>query len=276
LTTTMMSLNIKPFDVKHHHYHQQPNRGSTMGALTDKVALITGGNSGIGLATAHQFVADGAYVFITARRQKELDEAVAAIGKNARGIAGDVANLSDLDRIMATIQKVKGHLDIVFANAGVAAFQKLGDITESEFDRHFDINVKGTLFTIQKSLPLLRDGGAIIMTSSVVGSKGLGNNSVYSATKAALRSFARTFTTDLKERKIRVNVVSPGPIHTPGLETLIGAAGDQLEAAFAGSVPLGRAGRAEEIAKAVSFLASDAASYVAGSELFVDGGFAQV
>jgi NAD(P)-dependent dehydrogenase (short-subunit alcohol dehydrogenase family) len=247
-----------------------------MGALTDKVALITGGNSGIGLATAHQFVADGAYVFITARRQKELDEAVAAIGKNVTGIAGDVANLADLDRVMATIQKVKGRLDIVFANAGVAAFQKLGDITESEFDRHFDINVKGTLFTIQKSLPLLRDGGAIIMTSSVVGSKGLGNNSVYSATKAALRSFARTFTTDLKERKIRVNVVSPGPIHTPGLETLVGASGDKLEAAFAGSVPLGRAGRAEEIAKAVSFLASDAASYVAGSELFVDGGFAQV
>ncbi len=247
-----------------------------MGALTDKVALITGGNSGIGLATAHQFVADGAYVFITARRQKELDDAVAAIGKNVTGIVGDVAKLADLDRVMAAIQKQKGRLDIVFANAGVAAYQKLGAITEEEFDRHFDINVKGALFTVQKALPLLRDGSSVILCSSVVGSKGLGNNAVYSATKAALRSFARTFTTDLKERKIRVNVVSPGPILTPGLEVLTGAKGAQLEAAYAGAVPLGRLGRAEEIAKAVSFLASDAASYVTGTELFVDGGFAQV
>src|ERR1700761_2397923 len=226
-----------------------------MGALTDKVALITGGNSGIGLATAHQFVADGAYVFITARRQKERDEAVAAIGKNVTGLAGDVAKLGDLDRIMAAIQKQKGRIDVLFANAGVAAYQKLGQITEEEFDRHFDINVKGALFTVQRALPLLRDGASVIFSSSVVGSKGLGNNAVYSATKAALRSFARTFTTDLKERKIRVNVVSPGPIATPGLEQLVGAKGTaQLDAIFAGNVPLGRVGKPEEIAKAVSFL----------------------
>jgi NAD(P)-dependent dehydrogenase (short-subunit alcohol dehydrogenase family) len=247
-----------------------------MGALTDKVALITGGNSGIGLATAHQFVADGAYVFITARRQKELDQAVAAIGKNVTGIVGDVSKLADLDRVMATIEKQKKRLDILFANAGVATDQRLGQITEEEFDRHFDINVKGALFTVQKALPLLRDGASIIFSSSVVGSKGVENRSVYSATKAALRSFARTFTTDLKERKIRVNVVSPGVINTPGLEKLVGASGAKLEAAFAGTVPLGRLGRPEEIAKAVSFLASDAASYVTGAELFVDGGFAQV
>jgi NAD(P)-dependent dehydrogenase (short-subunit alcohol dehydrogenase family) len=252
------------------------NQENIMGALTDKVALITGGNSGIGLATAHQFVADGAYVFITARRQKELDQAVAAIGKNVTGIVGDVSKLAELDHVMATIKKAKGRLDIVFANAGVAAYQKLGEVTEDEFDRHFDINVKGALFTVQKALPLLRDGGSIILTSSIVGSKGLGNNSVYSATKAALRSFARTFTTDLKARKIRVNVVSPGAIVTPGLETLTGAKGEQLDSAFADRVPLGRVGRPEEIAKAVSFLASDAASYVTGIELFVDGGLAQV
>jgi NAD(P)-dependent dehydrogenase (short-subunit alcohol dehydrogenase family) len=189
---------------------------------------------------------------------------------------GDVSKAADLDRIMATVEKQKKHLDILFANAGVATYQRLGEITEEEFDRHFNINVKGALFSVQKALPLLRDGASIILCSSVVGSKGLGNNSVYSATKAALRSFARTFTTDLKERKIRVNVVSPGPIRTPGLENLAGASGDKLEALFANRVPLGRTGRPEEIAKAVSFLASDAASYITGAELFVDGGFAQV
>ncbi len=247
-----------------------------MGALTDKVALITGGNSGIGLATAHQFVADGAYVFITARRQAELDRAVAAIGRNVTGLAGDVTKGADLDRVMAAIRERKGRLDVLFANAGVAAYQRLGEITEEEFDRHFDINVKGALFTVQKALPLLRDGASIIFSSSVVGSKGLENNSVYSATKAALRSFARTFTADLKPRKIRVNVVSPGPVNTPGLENLVGVPGEQLDALFGRAVPLGRVGRPEEIAKAVSFLASDAASFVTGTELFVDGGFAQV
>jgi len=247
-----------------------------MGALTDKVAFITGGSTGIGFASAQQFVADGAYVFITARRQKELDQAVSTIGKNITGIAGDVSKPADLDRIIATIDKQKKHLDILFANAGVATYQRLGEITEEEFDRHFNINVKGALFSVQKALPLLRDGASIILCSSGVGSKGLGNNSVYSATKAALRSFARTFTTDLKERKIRVNVVSPGAIDTPGLENLVGASGDKLETLFANRVPLGRIGRPEEIAKAVSFLASDAASYITGAELFVDGGFAQV
>jgi len=247
-----------------------------MGALTDKVAFITGGSTGIGFASAQQFVADGAYVFITARRQKELDQAVSTIGKNITGIVGDVSKPADLDRIMATIEKQKNRLDILFANAGVATYQRLGEITEEEFDRHFNINVKGALFSVQKALPLLRDGASIILCSSVVGSKGLGNNSVYSATKAALRSFARTFTTDLKERKIRVNVVSPGAIDTPGLENLVGASGDKLETLFANRVPLGRIGRPEEIAKAVSFLASDAASYITGAELFVDGGFAQV
>ena len=248
-----------------------------MGKLDGKIALVTGGNSGIGLAAARRFVAEGAYVFITARRQKELDEAVAKIGANAAGVAGDVSKLADLDRLFATIKERKGALDVLFVNAGIAEAAPLGDISEASFDRHFDINVKGALFTVQKALPLLRDGGSIILTSSIVGSKGLPGVVVYSATKAALRSFARTLTTELKSRNIRVNAVSPGTIDTPGLRVLRKA--DSLEALNAGyrdRIPLGRVGDADEIAKAVTFLASDESSYVAGAELFVDGGFAQV
>ena len=248
------------------------------GKLEGKVALITGGNSGIGLATAKQFVNEGAYVFITGRREAELAAAKKQIGKNVTAIQGDVSNLDDLDRLFAQIRKEKGKIDIVFANAGVARYAPLGAITEDFFDSIFDINVKGVLFTVQKSLPLLRDGGSIILNASIVASKGLSSNSVYSATKAAVRSFARTWTTDLKDRRIRVNAVSPGPIDTPGLSELLASSetGEQRRKTISTTVPLGRFGRPEEIAKAVVFLASEDASYITGIELFVDGGFAQV
>jgi NAD(P)-dependent dehydrogenase (short-subunit alcohol dehydrogenase family) len=248
------------------------------GKLEGKVALITGGNSGIGLATAKQFVNEGAYVFITGRREAELAAAKKQIGKNVTAIQGDVSNLDDLDRLFAQIKKEKGKLDIVFANAGVARYAPLGTITEDFFDSIFDINVKGVLFTVQKALSLLRDGGSIILNASIVASKGLSSNSVYSATKAAVRSFARTWTTDLKDRRIRVNAVSPGPIDTPGLSELLASSetGEQRKKMISTTVPLGRFGRPEEIAKAVVFLASDDASYITGVELFVDGGFAQV
>ncbi len=247
-----------------------------MKKLEGKVALVTGGNSGIGLATARQLVADGAYVFITGRRQSELDAAVKQIGTNVTGIQGDVSNLADLDRLFAVVKEKKGHLDIVFANAAIAVAAPFGEITEEAFDQHFAINVKGALFTAQKALPLLRQGASIILNASVVGSKGWEAVSVYSATKAALRSFARTWTSDLKGRRIRVNVVSPGVIDTPGLSGLMNADAEQLNAAFAERVPLGRLGHPEEIAKAVSFLASEESSYVTGIELFVDGGLAQI
>jgi NAD(P)-dependent dehydrogenase (short-subunit alcohol dehydrogenase family) len=246
-----------------------------MGKLDGKVALVTGGNSGIGLAAATRLVADGAFVFITGRRQAELDAAVKQIGKNVLGVVGDVGKLADLDRLFATIKEKKGQLDIVFANAGIAEPAPLGAITEEMYERHFDANVKGALFTVQKALPLLRDGGSIILTSSIVGSMGLPGVSVYSATKAVLRSFARTFTTDLQSRKIRVNVISPGVIDTPGLRKLNAAGGVEHNALVA-RVPLGRMGQPSDIAKAVSFLASDESSYVTGIELFVDGGIAQV
>ena len=248
------------------------------GKLEGKVALITGGNSGIGLATAKQFVNEGAYVFITGRREAELAAAKKQIGKNVTAIQGDVSNLDDLDRLFAQIRKEKGKIDIVFANAGVARYAPLGAITEDFFDSIFDINVKGVLFTVQKSLPLLRDGGSIILNASIVASKGLSSNSVYSATKAAVRSFARTWTTDLKDRHIRVNAISPGPIDTPGLSELLASSetGEQRKKMISTTVPLGRFGRSEEIAKAVVFLASEDASYITGIELFVDGGFAQV
>src|SRR5439155_13048462 len=191
-----------------------------MGKLDGKIALITGGNSGIGLATAKQFVNEGAYVFITGRRETELAAAVKEIGRNVTGVRGDVSNLADLDRLFAQIRREKGKLDIVFANAGVAKFAPFGTVTEELYDAIFDINVKGLLFTVQKALPLIPDGGSIILNASIVASKGLTANSVYSATKAAVRSFARTWTTDLKDRRIRVNAVSPGPIDTPGLNDL--------------------------------------------------------
>src|SRR6266567_2636789 len=249
-----------------------------MDKLEGKIALITGGNSGIGLATAKRFVNEGAYVFITGRRKPELDAAVKEIGRNVTGVQGDVSNLGDLDRLFGQIRQEKGKLDIVFANAGVARFAPFGTISEEFYYSIFDINVKGLLFTVQKALPLLPDGASIILNASIVASKGLSMNSVYSATKAAVRSFARTWTTDLKDRRIRVNAVSPGPIETPGLNDLVAStgAGEERLKMISNNVPLGRLGKPDEIAKAVVFLASDDSSYVTGTELFVDGGFAQV
>ena len=249
-----------------------------MSKLDGKVALVTGGSSGIGLATARQFVNEGAHVFITGRREPELTAAVKEIGRNVSSVQGDVSDLNDLDRLFAQIKREWGKLDVVFANAGVARYAALGAITEDLYDSIFNINVKGMLFTVQKALPLLPDGASIILNGSIVGSKGLPMISVYSATKAAVRSFARTWTTDLKDRRIRVNVVSPGSIDTPGLSDLLASSdtGEQRKKMISSSVPLGRLGTPDEIAKAVVFLASDDSSYVAGAELFVDGGFAQV
>ena len=246
--------------------------------LDGKIALITGGTSGIGLATAKQFVNEGAYVFITGRREPELAAAVKEIGRNVSGVQGDVSNLADLDRLFEQIRKEKGKLDVVFANAGVAKYAPFGKITEELYDSIFNINVKGLLFTVQKALPLLPDGASIVLNASIVGSKGLSTNSVYSATKAAVRSFARTWTTDLKGRRIRVNAISPGSIDTPGLSDLLASSetGEQRKKMISTMVPLGRLGTPDEIAKAVVFLASDDSSYVTGTELFVDGGFAQV
>jgi NAD(P)-dependent dehydrogenase (short-subunit alcohol dehydrogenase family) len=249
-----------------------------MNKLEGKIALVTGGNSGIGLATAMQFVNEGAYVFITGRREPELAAAVKQIGKNVTGVRGDVSNLGDLDRLFAQIKREKGRLDIVFANAGIARYAPFGEITEELYDSIFNINVKALLFTGQKALPLMPDGASIILNASIVASKGLSSNSVYSATKAAVRSFARTWTTDLKDRRIRVNAVSPGSIDTPGLSDLWASAeaGEQRKKMISNNVPLGRLGTPDEIAKAVVFLASDDSSYITGTELFVDGGFAQV
>ena len=240
--------------------------------LEGKIAVITGGSSGIGFATAKLFVDEGAYVFITGRRQKELDEAVKAIGANVSGVQGDVAQLADLDRLYETVSKVKGRIDILFANAGVGEFAPLGKITEEHFDKLFNINVKGTLFTVQKGLPLLNDGGSIILTGSVGSVKGTPAFGVYAASKAALRSFVRTWTTDLKDRRIRSNVVSPGPINTP----LANRQSADVIARIVSTIPMGRMGEPEEVAKVALFLASDDSSFVTGIELFVDGGRAQV
>jgi NAD(P)-dependent dehydrogenase (short-subunit alcohol dehydrogenase family) len=249
-----------------------------MGKLDGKVALVTGGNSGIGLATARQFAQEGVQVFITGRRAAELDAAAKEIGGNVTAITGDVAKLADLDRLMDEIRRRAGRIDILFANAGAARYGVLGAIEEALFDAIFDVNVKGVLFTVQKALPLMPDGASIILNASIVGSKGLAANSVYSASKAAVRSFARTFATDLKARRIRVNAISPGTIDTPGLNDLLASSdvGEQRRKMISAAVPLGRFGKPEEIARAVVFLASDDASYITGTELFVDGGFAQV
>jgi len=249
-----------------------------MAKLEGKVAVVTGGNSGIGLATAKRFVAEGAHVFITGRRQAELDAAVSQIGKNVSGVQGDVSNLADLDRLYATVKQQKGRVDVLFANAGLGEFVPLGQITEAHFDKTFGVNVKGTLFTVQKALPLMPDGGSIVMNGSMVSMKGWPAFGVYAATKAALRSFARTWSVDLKSRKIRVNVVSPGTVITPGYKNA-GLSDEQIaqiEAEAAAATPLGRVGTPDEIAKAVVFLASDESSYVTGIELFVDGGLAQI
>ena len=248
------------------------------GKLEGKVAVITGGNSGMGLATAKRFVAEGAHVYITGRRQAELDAAAKEIGRNVTGVRGDVSNLADLDRLYALVKEKHGKVDVVFANAGRGELVPIDKVTEEHFDKTFDVNVKGLVFTVQKALPLMPDGGSIILNASIASIKGFPAFSVYSASKAAVRSFARTWTSDLKARKIRVNTLSPGTIDTPILDGL-GATKeetDKLKAGFADLIPLGRMGTSDEIAKVALFLASDDSSFVTGVELFVDGGAAQV
>jgi NAD(P)-dependent dehydrogenase (short-subunit alcohol dehydrogenase family) len=243
-----------------------------MGKLTDKVAVITGATSGMALATAKLFVEEGAYVFITGRRQKQLDDAVKAIGSNVTGVQGDAGNLADLDRLYETVKRQKGRIDVLFASAGTGEFAPIGQVTEDQFDKTFGVNVRGTLFTVQKALPLFNDGGSIIMNGSIAGSMGFPAFGVYSASKAAVRSFARTWTVDLKGRNIRVNVLSPGTIDTAILE---GVPKDAVDA-FVALIPRGTMGRPEEIATAALFLASSDSSFVTGIELFVDGGVAQI
>ncbi|CAF3025694.1 unnamed protein product [Rotaria sp. Silwood2] len=250
-----------------------------MGKLDGKIALITGGSDGIGLATAQQFVAEGAYVFITGRRKEALDAAVKQIGdKHVTAIQADSAKLDDIDNIIEIIQKQKGKLHILVANAAIFALEPLGSITEKSFDDQFNINVRGVLFTVQKALPIFVDGGSIILTGSNMSIKGYPASSVYSATKAAIRSFARCWTVDLKDRKIRVNCLSPGPTDTPMLRSI----GDTKESSekildsMAESSLMGRLGHPSEIAKTAVFLASDDSSYITGIELFADGGLSQI
>jgi NAD(P)-dependent dehydrogenase (short-subunit alcohol dehydrogenase family) len=243
-----------------------------MGKLNGKVAVITAATSGMALATAKLFVEEGAYVFITGRRQDKLDEAVKAIGKNVTGVQGDASNLADLDRLYDTVKKEKGKIDILFASAGTGEFAPIGQITEQHFDETFDLNVRGTLFTVQKALPLFTDGGSILLNASIVSIKGFPAFGVYAASKAAVRSFARTWVNDLKDRKIRVNVISPGPIDTPALDPL----GADVKESFKSQIPRGSMGRPEEIATAALFLASDDSSFVNGVELYVDGGLVAI
>ncbi len=249
-----------------------------MGRLQGKTAVITGGTSGIGLATAKRFVAEGAYVFITGRRQTELDKAVAEIGGAVSGIQSDIASLDDLDRLFSIVHDERGGVDILFANAGVGDVAPLGMITEEQFDRTFGINVRGTLFTVQKALPLMKAGGSIILTGSTTGSKGTSAFSVYSASKAAIRNFARSWTLDLKDSGIRVNVLSPGATSTPGLHGIAKTPEEEkvLVAGLVAQTPLGRLGQPDETAAVVLFLASDDSSFMTGAEVFVDGGAAQV
>jgi NAD(P)-dependent dehydrogenase (short-subunit alcohol dehydrogenase family) len=246
--------------------------GIRMGKLDGKVAVVTAATSGMALATAKLFVEEGAYVFITGRRQEKLDDAVKAIGRNVTGVQGDAANLADLDRLYETVKSEKGYIDVLFASAGQGGQEMLGSVTEEQFDATFGLNVRGTLFTVQKALPLFRDGGSIVMNGSIASVKGMPGRSVYGASKAALRSFARTWLVELKERKIRVNVMSPGPIDTPALEN----APPEMIEQFRSMIPRKELGRPEEIAAAVLFLASDDSSFVNGSELSVDGGLAQI
>jgi NAD(P)-dependent dehydrogenase (short-subunit alcohol dehydrogenase family) len=249
-----------------------------MSKLEGKIAVITGGNSGIGLATAKRFVAEGANVFITGRRREELDKAVEAIGSGVIAVQGDVSHLDDLDRLFAAVRAETGRIDILFANAGLGALAPIGAITEASFDLVFDVNVKGTLFTVQKALPLMQAGGSIILTGSTTGSMGTSAFSVYSATKAAIRNFARSWALDLRGTGIRVNVLSPGATATPGLLNGLARSGqkDTLVAGLIAQTPIGRMGLAEETAAVALFLASDDSSFMTGSEVFVDGGMAQV
>ncbi|CAI6085539.1 SDR family NAD(P)-dependent oxidoreductase [Cohnella sp. JJ-181] len=248
-----------------------------MGKFEGKVAVVTGGTSGIGLTTAQRFVAEGAHVFITGRRQNELDAAVKLIGDRVTGVQGDISNLNDLDKLYETVKQEKGRLDILFANAGLGSILPLGQITEKQYDTTFDVNVKGTLFTIQKALPLFpNQTGTIILTGSTAGTIGDAGFSVYGGTKAALRQMVRSWIMDLKGTGIRINVLSPGMVHTPAYDDLFGEALNQVLESAKDNVPLSRLGQTEEIASAVMFLASEESSYVNGVELFVDGGMAQI
>jgi NAD(P)-dependent dehydrogenase (short-subunit alcohol dehydrogenase family) len=249
-----------------------------MGKLSGKVAVVTGANSGIGLATAKRFAQEGARVFMSGRRQKELDAAVAEVGENARGIQGDVSSLADLDRLFAIVKDEAGTIDVLFANAGGGEFAALGEITEEHFDKTFATNVKGTLFTVQKALPLLKDGASVILTGSTTEVTGAPSFSVYSASKAAIRNFARSWILDLAPRKIRVNVLVPGATSTPGWHGLATSeeASKEMIKFVQTTTPLGRLGDPSETASAALFLASDDSSFVTGSELFVDGGSAQI
>jgi len=244
-----------------------------MGKLEGKVAVVTGGSSGMALASAKRFVEEGAYVFITGRRQKTLDEAVRLIGRNVTGVRGDASNLDDIDRLFDTVKREKGKIDILYASAGWGEALPLGEVTEKHFDAIFDLNVRGTLFTVQKALPLLNDGGSIFMTGSVASLKGFPGFSVYAASKAALRSFARTWLNELKGRNIRVNVLGPGPIATPMQEEAITKEAKEM---FESLIPRGKMGQPEEIASVALFLASDDSSFVNGVELNVDGGFSAI
>ena len=243
-----------------------------MGKLDGKVAVITAATSGMALATAKLFVEEGAYVFITGRSKDKLDAAVKAIGRNVTGVQGDAANLADLDRLYETVKKEKGKIDVLFASAGRGELAKIGDVTEVHFDNTFDLNVRGTLFTVQKALPLFTDGGSIFLNGSIASIKGFPGFGVYAASKAAVRSFARTWLVDLKERKIRVNILSPGTIDTPILDPL----GPEAKEFFKSQIPRGEMGRPEEIATVALFLASSDSSFVNGVELYVDGGTAQI
>ncbi|MFT3771421.1 MAG: SDR family oxidoreductase [Minicystis sp.] len=246
-----------------------------MARFTDKVVVVTGGSDGIGLATAKAFAAEGARVFVTGRRQERLDEAVKEIGGHTVGVQGDVANLADLDRLYARIARDHDHIDVVFANAGISETVPFGEVDEAHFDRVFGANVRGLLFSVQKALPRMRPGSSIILNGSGVGSKGFAGLSVYSATKAAVRNFARTWTSDFKGRGIRVNVVSPGMVDTPAMQTFL-AANTGMEDALKQMIPLGGLGKSEDVANAVLFLAAPESHYIAGIELFVDGGVVAV
>jgi NAD(P)-dependent dehydrogenase (short-subunit alcohol dehydrogenase family) len=249
-----------------------------MGRLEGKIAVVTGANSGIGLASAKRFAAEGAQVVITGRRKSELDKAVDIIGGDVLAVQGDISNMGDLDRLFDTVRSAKGRIDVLFANAGLGALEPLGKISEESFDKVFDVNVKGTLFTVQKALPLMRSGGSIILTGSTTGVKGTQAFSVYSASKAAIRNFARSWALDLKGSGIRVNVLSPGPTETPGLMNALGRTGmgDAMVAGLIAQTALGRMGEAEEVAAVALFLASDDSSLMTGSEVFVDAGQAQI
>jgi NAD(P)-dependent dehydrogenase (short-subunit alcohol dehydrogenase family) len=251
----------------------RPKEDAMARKLEGKVAVVTGGSAGIGLAAAKRFAEEGAFVFITGRRQPELDAALKEIGPNAAAVRADAASLADVARLFDTVKEAKGRVDVLYANAGIYEFTPFGTITEQDYDRMFNVNVKGVLFTVQQAVPLMTDGGVIILTGSVAGSKGFEADTVYGATKAAIRSFARTWTADLKSKNIRVNVLSPGPVQTPGLDIY---ASDDVKGLLKSMVPLGRLGQADEIAKAALFLASDDSSFVAGVELFADGGAAAI